>query len=255
MQLPLTSLPSEGFGVETDQSYIDIKPLTWKEVRKYNQFKYDGALDSLIWDIETLVQGIEGWEKLSSYDLSAIIFTRKYISATFNGSLKVAMKNKVYEIPMADITFKEMLGDLKNIEEIIINNERLKFRIPNILNYYMDLKSVVGDPVYSDDSYMQTLYLASCLIPADMVENEAIDYQAAFLKVLPIIDSATQEDIVVLETLSDQLNDLYNDVTVKSEGGETVVKIKNLTADIFRLIKLNSPTAAEHIKYRGEIRD
>ena len=256
MKLLLTSLPSQGF-CDSKQDFIEINPLTYKQLRKYTSAKFETENEKLIWDIECLIQDIQGWEMLSAFDLTSLLFTRRLISATFEPELKLTYSGQLYKIQVSDIHFKDMSDDLKRIEAIMINGQKYIFKIPNIYDYYKVLSYTKGMEEYANDYSSDIILLSACLTPETMCRPEDKDYKPdpimAFKKVSKVIENATHEDILVIETILTLLNDRLHDVTVLGEGGETAVSLNGLTADIFRLIWLNSGPISERIISGEEI--
>ena len=253
MKLLLSSLPSQGF-CESKQDFIELKPMTYKQLIKYTSARFNTQTEQLIWDIENMIQDISGWELLSSFDLTALLFTRRLITATFDPELKITYGDKVYKVQVSDIHFKDMSSDLKRIDTVIINDKVYKFHIPTIYDYYKVLSYTKGMEEYANDYSSDIILLSSCLIPEEMYRPEDEKYKPdvilAFKKVSKVIEHATHEDVLVIETILHLLKDRLHDVTVLGDGGETAVSLNSLTADIFRLIWLNSDSISEHIRFK-----
>lgn len=256
MKLAITSLPSQGF-CEAKQDFIELNPLTYRQLLKYTSAQYSTKNEQLIWDIENMIQDIPGWELLSSFDITALLFTRRMITATFEPELKLTYGKTLYNIKVSDIHFKDMSDDLKRIETVIINEKRYKFHIPTIYDYYKVLSYTKGMEEYANDYSTDLILLSSCLIPEEMYKPEDPNYKPdvipAFKKVSEVVENATHEDILVIESILTLLKDRLNDVTVHGEGGETAISLNGLTADIFRLIWLNSDPISERIEFRENV--
>lgn len=252
MITPINTLPSGGY-CKSKLKEITLKPLVLEEVNKYCSMKYPSTIEKMVWDIENLIMSIPGWEDLSAYDVTGLLFMRKYISATFKPDLKVTVKDKVYEIPISSINFKQLTDDIKNLDEVHVNGHEFKFEVPTIHDYYLVLKTLSAMDKYREERDFELINMCTCLIPKEMYGSETYNPINAFNQVYPVVMTSIQSDIAVLMAVSDLFNDRYNDITIHTEGGETAVRINNLTADMFRLIRLNSGDVTDKIIYKETV--
>lgn len=228
------SLPSRG-ELTPDIFEIEINPLTYRQLIKYTKYKYDNEVESLVNDIEYLITDIPNWQMLSAYDLSSILFTRKYISASTDTSIIVSSKDGSanYRLNISDISFKSLDPSLMSLKEVILNGEKYEFHIPTIYEYY-DVLKIFKELYILKDDWIST---SEIMILASLGCNRSNSD-----KLYNSLANATGNDIVTIKYLDVMLNDSVNDVTLKntnSNGGETVVNISKFITDIFRLIFLN----------------
>jgi len=252
MKLLVNTLPSQGY-CKSKRDFIEINPLTYRQLKKYTSAKYTTEIEKLVWDIECLIQDIIGWEDLSMYDLTSLLFTRRLLSATFEPELKLTFGDNVYTINIQDISFKDMPVELKTLDTVEINGKKFKFRLPSLYEYYKVLKYASGDVENLNDFSLEIVTFASTLVPISSSEDQSwenMDSLDAYKQAIKSVDTSVQQDIVVIETIQTLLQDKLNDVTVKGEGGETAVSLNGLTADIFRLIWLNAGNISDRISFK-----
>lgn len=267
MKVMTKTLPSRGYGKPVE--FIDIEPLTYRELRNYTSKSYQkGTVDSLIWDIECLIQDIEGWQTLSSFDITAIIFTRKYMSASFGDKVKLDLGGQTYELSMSEINFKDLSKELIRVNKIILNGHVFLFSLPTIEHYYKILKAISQGAIVIDGEVdLDIVYLASCLINITKNENTSIFKRKSyasikkshysntdeaienFITAYNDINSCIQSDVAFVNRLLHLLTDKTHDVTVFIEGGASVVNLDRLITDIFRFIEVNEGVNSNKVIY------
>jgi len=221
MIISSSNLPSKG--KLSPIELVDLKPLTYKQIVKYNSRKNTNEISKTIWDIECILSDIPCYESLSAYDLKSLIFTRKYISATFNDKVKVTINGSLYHFDVSDLSFKEISDELLNISAINISGTVLPFNVPTIGRLYKTLKLLEGN----DGLDLRFIMIATSL-GADTNYSQVMD----------ALSNATQGDIVTIDYLDKLINDPLNDVVIK--GGEAVVNVSDTITDIFRFIRINN---------------
>ena len=271
MKLLVESLPSQGH-CKSKQDFITINPLTYGQCEHYASAHYMTSIENLIWDIECMIQDIQGWEDLSMYDLTALIFTRRLLTATFGPTLKLTRGSTVYEINVQDISFKDMSKELRTLDTISINGQTFKFRIPTLYEYYKILKYVASDEKNLEDWMLDVITFASCLVPMSMLTMQEpkgkksdttpnappdvlanVDVLEAYKQAIMYVETSVHEDITVIKTIQVMLKDQFNDVTIHGEGGDTAISLYGLTADIFRLIWINAGDVSHKITFKTDI--
>jgi len=237
-----SSLPSKG--KLSDVKEIDLKPLTLKQIRQHSMHKYESDIDKLANDIEYLIRDIIGWKSLSAYDLSCILFTREYISATAKDTITITIGNEPYTLRIADITFKDVPDDLLKINTVQLGGNNYIIKVPTIYEYYRNLKSV--------QSFLKSGNI--WLTKNDIMIMTALGMnETNFKQFYEMYSNLSENDLSMINYLDLLLNDSTNDVTVKGNGGETVVKINNFITDIFRFIIFNRPILFDKINYKQNI--
>jgi len=221
MKVLSSTLPSKG--LLSPISEIDIKPLTYSQIKNYQSRHYENKVEQLCWDIECLMSNIEGYQSLSIYDLKSIIFTIKYTSASFNESINVKVKGKPVTIKLKDINFKEISPELLSIAGIVLNGEMLSFSVPTVGQVYELLKVTSTDSRYDYNDIVLICALGGSKDNFNHISNL-------------ILNATAPQDILMIDYLDDLLNNVTDDITV--EGG-AVVNISDIITDIFQLIKLN----------------
>ena len=126
MITPINTLPSGGY-CKSKLKEITLKPLVLEEVNKYCSMKYPSTIEKMVWDIENLIMSIPGWEDLSAYDVTGLLFMRKYISATFKPDLKVTVKIKKGSIELLKISAGKHYS--KKIQKVIIAEEEFMLKM------------------------------------------------------------------------------------------------------------------------------
>lgn len=246
MKFLLTSLPTKGVTIKNPSvTYIDINPLKYKQLKDFTNRTYVTDIDKTIAEIECFIQDIDNWRDLSAYDLSSIIFTREYISATYKEEIIVTSGGVDYKVPIADITFKDLNEELLKIKSIELQDRVFPFKIPTILEYYQTLITVSSE-LKSDDFWLNKY---DCMILAAIGLNPS-----NFDEYLKIYAEAAGDDIVTIKYIDRLLNNQVNDVTVKGQGGDDrVISIQKLISDIFRLIQNNRLLNTSKVKFKSKI--
>lgn len=230
MKFLVTSLPSGGKTLKDKNiQEIEINPLPYKKIIKYQQSKSQNPITRYIFDIENLIQDIPNWRDLCSYDLSSIIFTRKYLTASSGGSFRVELSGKIYEINTNDITFKDLNDEYLNMKSVELNGKTYLVHIPTIGEFYDNLKKF--EPRYKDESWI-TPYDIMILTALGAEPITIMDYVFMY-------GNLSDEDIVTVEYLDTVINNVTNDITIKSSGGDAVISVDKLITDLFRFISLN----------------
>lgn len=255
MKCLVSSLPSKGLTLQ-DKSIteIDLKPLTYRQLVQYTNRTYENTVDQDIAEIELFIMpDIPVWNKLSAYDLSSILFTRKYISATYNDDLILTDKfGAYYKVPISDITFKDINEELLHIKSIEINDKVYPFKVPTIEDYYNTLVAVSN--VLTSQDFWLNRYDCMILASIGTTTINARDYINAYA-------NASGDDIITIKYLDKLLNNTVNDVTVKGKksngedgGDDRVISINKLIPDIFRLIQQNRLLNTSKIKSSTKVR-
>ncbi len=188
-------------------------------------------------------------ESLSSFDLSTLIFTRKYISATFEPKFKVADSlGEIYEIDIGEIQFKTLSKELKNIESIDLDELSYCFEIPPAGKWYKYLKMVQTGKL-PEDTDLDLLYLASCL----EFKNASSEMALPELHIKLILDrllGTSQSNAAVIFELVEQLTRKTEDIVIKTKGGESVIRLDPFFTDLFRLALLNRGASSVKVNYK-----
>lgn len=246
MNFLLSSLPTKGATLKNASfNSIDINPLGFRQLVNFTNRSYETDIDKTIAEIECFIKDIPNWEFLSAYDLSSIVFTREYISATFSDDLIVEANGETYNVSMADITFKDLNEELLKIKSIELQDRVFPFKIPTINDYYMTLLNISNKLTASDfwlNKYDCMILAAIGLNPVNMDEY------------LDIYANASGDDIITIKYIDRLLNNTVNDITVKGEGGDDrVISITKLIPDIFRFIQNNRLLNPSKIKFRSKV--
>ena len=249
--------------------------MTYGQCKHYTSAKYTTDIEQLVWDIECMIQDIDGWEDLSMFDLTSLLFTRRLLTATFDTKLKLTYGTNVYEISVQDISFKDISKELKTLDTVTINGQTFKFRIPTLYDYYKVLKYAVTDEKNLENWKLEVITFAACLVPTSLLtlqepsgvdkrkalERTNIDTNAidnvdaldAYKIAITYVETSVHGDIAVIETIQMLLQDKLNDVTVHGEGGDTAISLNGLTADIFRLVWINAGDISNRIVFKTEV--
>ena len=259
MILNTNTLPSKG--LTTAIREINLLPMNYQEILDYNAFRPEEELDKEIHEIEGILGNVPNYGMLSAYDLKMLIFTRKWISATFDPNIIVPINGYKYTINVGDITFKDIdKTDLMQITSVTLNSGTYPFVIPSIDQYLKTLRFLVGRNIKTDRN---TAMLISSL--DTMNDTDRIAWA---------IHHAESDEIVALRRLCKTLCDPVNDVTVrrldpmptgnmiitdkvKGKDGNikevSVVDINASITDMFRFLESNSKSSTEKIINKKEV--
>lgn len=246
MKFLTSSLPTKGVTIANGLiTEIDIEPLTYKQLVTYTNRHYENDIDQMIAEIECFIQDIAGWHYISAYDLSSILFTRKFISATFENELAIPINGKKYTLNINELTFKDLNTELLDIKKITLGEKEFDFKIPTIEEYYKALL-IVSSRLTSNDFWLN-VYDTMILAALGIKDINADEY-------ISIYSSASGDDVTTIKYIDRLLNNTVNDITVKGEGGDdSVINVQKLITDIFQLIISNRPLNKNKIKYSKRV--
>lgn len=246
MKFLLSSLPSKGLTIKNNViDGVEISPLTYKQLVNFTNNIYENDIDRTIAEINCFIKDIPNWEILSAYDLSCLVFTREYISATYEDELILTIGDSKFNVSMADITFKEINDELLQIKSIELRDQVFPFKIPTISDYYSTLISV-SSKLDSKDFWLNKY---DCMILAAMGLNEINAYE-----LIDTYANAVGDDIITIKYIDRLLNNTTNDITVKGQGGDNrVVSITKHLPDIFQLIQDNRVFNSSKIKFSKKL--
>ena len=246
MKFLVSSLPTKGITIPNGLiRELDINPLTYKQLVKFTNKDYINDIDKTIAEIENFITDIHHWELLSAYDLSSILFTRKYISATLNNELLLRYNGKDYSIPLDSITFKDFNEELLNIKTVDINGKTFLFKVPTIKEYLEALRAVSS--VSTDEELWLNKYDVMILTALGLNQSNVRD-------MLYDYSNASGDDVVTIKHIDNLLNNTVNDVTIKdANGGDKVVDVNRYATDIFQLIYLNRPLNTSKIGLKSRV--
>lgn len=138
MRLLTSRLPSGGVGCTSE--FVDVNPLTYKELSLYCSQKSSNELEDFIWDVESLVMTIPGWQSLSSFDTPVLIAYRKLFSINLTGNYKLGD----LEFSLKDIDFTPLDRVPLSIESVTLGGVRYQPSIKPMEEFYRTLKIFEG---------------------------------------------------------------------------------------------------------------
>ena len=193
MKLLCTKLPSGGVGCTVET--INVNPLTYLELSKYCQQKPSNELDDFIWDFENLIMTIPNWERLSSFDVPAIMSYRKMFSVNLKGSYKIGD----VEFSLSDVDFTDLSRVALSVKSVNLAG----------VEYYPSIKSA--------ESFYKTLKIFE-----DKTDQLKFPVVASYLGIdsPDVIFKFTTEDVAVCERLYLYL---LSQPILKKDGAEAIL--------------------------------
>lgn len=213
MKILVSRLPSGGFGSTLD--ILEIPPLNYGQLIKYSSEKDSDEVSNLIWDIENLICTLKDWERLSSYDVHAIIAYRKMLTLSLTGKITLTSGES---FDLSDIQFtdlkRELIGDIKEIEL-----GKKKYH-PSILS-------------------MEKFYKALLMYQQERVQSERLAILGAFLNIPPMdLTSLTGQDISMCEML---YRNIIAHPVAELKGGREVILVGKASQLFQSLLELQRP--------------
>lgn len=233
------SLPSNGNYTKSET--IQIRPLTYKEIKEYERFEANNSVQKYIRDIDLLITRIPNWESLLLYDLDPLCFTIKYISVVDDKNIKLLPscpdcgKFEV-EFNIGDLDFIKLDNEILKYKGVTINGHLYTFThlttIADFRNLLYNLMKFKVDFDKEELYFMALLYDGSNL-------NQIYDD----------IQNAKRSDIALISYLSRMLSSSTQPITFKCPhcGKEVVVKLDNLITDLFQCIIYNTKVGYDNI--------
>jgi hypothetical protein len=237
MKLNTETLPSEGYGCPYKE--LDVEPMNYSELIAYKKLYVGSEKDKLLADIDTIVNGIKGAMALNIYDLKAIIFTRKFITGTYNPIFKVEHGNLIYIVDASKIEFKKLDENITNISKIKLGDEFYNFNLPTI-SYFRNVLFDINTTHSNLD--MKLVYILSML---GYLENKDQVFKA--------VTTAKQQDILLLENIYKKIAHpiksygLMSSLDSQEGGGPVIDDLNETITDLFRFIEINNVVSPERI--------
>lgn len=225
------SLPSNGMYKASDS--IEILPLTYNKVMKYES-NNTGTLPYLLTnEIETLISTIKNWDSLLLYDYDSIAFSLRYISVTNKPIFDITVKDNtcpsfVAKFDVGSLKFRSLTEKDLKIKDIEIGGIRYPLNFGTTIRqfYEMLLEFRKWDIAVSKSDL---IFLA--MISSPLTLNSAY---SSYM-------NATQQDIALIRLVKNLLvGSAYAKFKCPHCGKEVVVGLDDLITDIFHLIDLNS---------------
>ena len=225
--VPMASFPSKGkYNPEIDS--LPIPLFTFLDLLDYLEYSAENHLDKLFRDIVFLGTHMD-IDDILLFDFPALVFISKVQSIKNDPSLKVSIPCSecnttiTTNVILKDIDFKTGLNLPEKIE---LNGKSFKLKIPRMKDVGEIIKTIKSRGIHPHSE----VFLLCCYL--DFLKDPTEVYKS--------ICSSTRESIVELLGLIDNLNPIVNrNVTCSSCGEEVVIKLSDLTTDLFRLFRLN----------------
>lgn len=237
MIVPVTvnMLPSNGrLGGESLE--LKLKSMTLKDVLDYSMepnFTYTQRINR---DINLIKQDLgDLTSRLYLIDLDCLIYIKKTISITSQENITVDVtcpfcgKNQKISMNFRDSLEHCIVPDeALKVKEIILGGKSLKFQIPTIDYYQKVLKEFLK---YNEDPNERVSTLCACL---NFFDNPR--------EIKRLIEDATLDEIVLVDSLHSWISGSrkFQKYICNSCGKEADVIVPNMSADMFRSIKLNN---------------
>jgi hypothetical protein len=232
------ALPSKGYG--TQETGVQMNPMTYREILKYETRNPESDSDRLLWDIECVLNSMSNYKNISLYDLRVLIFIRKFISSSGGQDVLLSYScpscgsQEKASLNLSSLKWIPIKDDVRNLEAIILKERRFKFVIPSI-GYFEDcLRKILGSDL---DYPLRSIYICSLL---GFIENPAVK---------TYVDRAALDEILLLDYI---YNLTFNSVsspkfTCERCEKESVIGIEDSITDIFQSIRTNYSINQEKI--------
>lgn len=236
MIVPVTvnMLPSQGrLGGESLE--LKLKSMTLQDVINYNTIPSQTFTQRMHRDIELLSKDVKELDRLFLIDLDCLIFIKKTISITTQEDVRVdAICPHCGSSEIVSINFRDSLehcivpDEALKIKEVNISGQRMKFKIPTIDYYNRVLKEFLK---YNEDPNEKISTLCACF---NFFDNPRAIKRA--------IEDATLDEILLIDQLHEWVSGSrkFHKYTCKKCGKEADVIVPNMSADMFRSIRINN---------------
>ena len=239
MILSSESLPSNGN--YTASKTIELKPLTYREIKEYDRYEVHNSVQKYIRDIDLLITRIPNWESLLLYDLDPLIFTIKYISVVDNKNIKLNLDCNncgkfETEFNIGELDFIKLDDEILKYKGVTLNGHLYSF---SHLTTIREFRNLLSDLMkFKVDFDKEELYLMALLYDTTNLNQIYDDIQ-----------NASRTDIAIISYLSKVLSSSTKPITFKCPhcGKEVVVKLDNLITDLFQCIIYNTQVGFNNI--------
>jgi hypothetical protein len=236
MLVQVSDFPSGGYNYSI--GYIDIHPMTYKDIIEYNSYLSNTFIQKLYRDIKCLDKdlGEDTVNSLLYYDFDFIMFTKKAISlidpAKISLSCSCANCGSQFNFTISsdDLKYSEFNDDLKKIRGIKLGSNEKEYSIQ------MPTMRVIRSALdvfmkYKEDVNQEILLLCCSISEFETSPNE----------VKSMIENSIKDDIINLKYISEVFSGLFKECNYTcptcKKGG--VTRINNLMTDMFRLLSNN----------------
>lgn len=246
MIVPVTvnMLPSQGrLGGEALE--LKLKSMTLQDIIDYNMIPSATFTQRMDRDIKLVGKDVKELDRLFLIDLDCLIFIKKTISITTQEDIRVdAICPFCGNSELVPLNFRDSLehcivpDEALKVKEININGKRLKFQIPTIDYYHKVLKEFLK---YNEDPNERISTLCACL---NFFDNPRM--------IKRTIEDATLDEIVVIDQLHEWISGSrkFHKYTCKKCGKEADIIVPNMSADMFRSIKINNGLSGHRIVFK-----
>lgn len=224
MKLITSRMPSKGFACTVE--VLEVPPLNYGQVMEYAKAPSNYTeLSNLLWDIDYLIKPLEGWEKLSSFDLFPILCYRKLVTFNLKGKVNFLDGSS---ISLNDLEFSELSNDVLEIETIELGGEKYSPSIKSMRDFVTGLNICESKGISSVKLACVGTYLS---IPPE--------------KLL----SLTGEDIALCERLYSKI---LSHPQVTKEGGAEVI-LTGKASDLFHYLSELLKVTDSKIQFRKKL--
>jgi len=232
MIIPSEKLPSSG--QYKDRQYIELKPMTYTQMKEYDKYPCKTTIEKYLRDIDCLISKIPSWEGLLLFDLDSIIFSIKCISVSESTKLKIPLNCKrcgefMTEFDLNELDFVTFDESKLEIHSVKLANEVFMVNPLVTVGQFKDMLIEIGK--YNIDIDRSELF-ALAMLSTDTNRS----------KVYNILNKATTSDIAMILYLSTVLTCSTKPLTFKCPNcnEEVVVGVQDLITDLFRYVRINA---------------
>lgn len=232
MIIPSEKLPSAGQYKE--RPYIELKPMTYTQMKEYDRYPCKTTIDKYLRDIDCLISKLPSWEGLLLFDLDSLIFSIKCISVSESTKLKIPLNcpkdgEFVAEFDLNELDFVTFDESKANIHSVKLSNETFIVNPLVTVGQFRDMLLEIGK--YNIDIDRSELF-ALAMLSTDTSRS----------KVYNILNKATTTDIALIMYLSQVLTSSLKPLKFKCPNckEEVVVGIPDLITNLFRYVNLNA---------------